>query len=60
MVETIEDGQRLHPQNAPSLAAFLLDLPESPMIERDESPLRSIDLCSNSQHRGMFGADDMA
>ena len=44
MVVSFEEGQRLYPKNAPSLAAYLLSLPESLSIERDESPLRGIDL----------------
>ena len=44
MVVSIEEGQRLYPLNAPSLAAHLLALPELIMIERDVTPLRDTDL----------------
>lgn len=44
MVVSIEEGQRLYPLNAPSLAAHLLALPEPIMVQRDTTPLRDIDL----------------
>jgi|CXWL01.1.fsa_nt_gi prevent-host-death family protein len=44
MVVSIEEGQRLYPLNAPSLAAHLLALPEQIMVKRDDTPLRDIDL----------------
>ncbi len=44
MVVSIEEGQRLYPLNAPSLAAHLLALPEPIMVGRDATPLRDIDL----------------
>lgn len=44
MVVSFEDGQRLYPQCPPSLAAFLLAIPESLDVGRDPSPLRDIDL----------------
>lgn len=44
MVVPIADGKRLYPLNAPSLATHLLSIPEPLGTERDDSPLRSVDL----------------
>lgn len=44
MVVPIEQGKRLYLLDAPSLAAHLLAMPESIFVERDPSPLRSVDL----------------
>ena len=44
MVVPIEEGKRLYPLDTPSLAAHLLAIPEQIFIERDNSPLRSVDL----------------
>jgi prevent-host-death family protein len=44
MVVPIEDGKRLYPLDAPSLAAHLLAMPEHILFDRDPSPLQSVDL----------------
>lgn len=44
MVVPIEDGKRLYPLDTPSLAAHLLAMPEQILIERDDTPLRRVDL----------------
>ena len=44
MIVPIEDGQRLYPQKRPSLAAYLLAMPEPLDTQRDTTPLRGIDL----------------
>jgi len=44
MVVPIELGRRLYPLDTPSLAAHLLAIPDLIPTERDNSPLRSVDL----------------
>ncbi len=44
MVVPFEAGQRLYPQDMPSLASHLLAIPEYITVERDATPLRTIDL----------------
>jgi prevent-host-death family protein len=44
MVVPIEDGRRLYPLDAPSLAAHLLAIPEQILTTRDTSALRSVEL----------------
>jgi prevent-host-death family protein len=44
MVVPISDGQRLYPLDTPNLATYLLSMPCAIDIQRDDSPLRSIDL----------------
>ncbi len=44
MIVPIEAGKRLYPQEAPSLSAYLMTMPEPLMTKRDATPLRGIDL----------------
>lgn len=44
MVVPIDQGARLFPLHAPSLAAHLLAMPEALCVERDPSPLRDVAL----------------
>lgn len=44
MVVPIEMGRKLYPLVAPNFATYLLTMPESMEFERDDSPLRGIDL----------------
>lgn len=44
MVVPIDAGRRLYPLDTPSLAAYLLAIPEPVDTERDATPLRGIDL----------------
>jgi len=44
MVVPVEAGQRLYPLDTPSLAAYLLTMPEPIEIVRDDTPLRDTDL----------------
>ncbi len=42
---SVEDAQRLYPDDRPSFADFLLSFPcPLPEIERDQTPLRGLDL----------------
>jgi prevent-host-death family protein len=44
VVVPVSDAQRLYPSKRPSLASLLLAIPESLEGERDQTPLRDIDL----------------
>jgi prevent-host-death family protein len=45
VVVSVEDARRLYPENKPSFADFLLSFPGPlPEFERDQTPLREIDL----------------
>lgn len=45
MVVPVEQGRRLYPEDAPSLANYLLAFPgPSLQIKRDTTPLREVDL----------------
>ena len=44
MVVPIEDARRLYPDDRPSLASLLMHMPCDLEIERDETPVRAIDL----------------
>jgi hypothetical protein len=44
MVVPVEAGQRLYPIDVPSLAEYLIGMPEALETERDTTPLRDIDL----------------
>lgn len=44
MVVPIEAGRRLYPVDVPSFADYLLSIPEALDAERDQSPLRDIEL----------------
>jgi prevent-host-death family protein len=44
MVVPVEAGQRLYPIDMPSLAAYLLSMPEPLTVERDTTPLRDVAL----------------
>lgn len=44
MIVPVADGARLYPQEMPNLANYLLALPEPFETERDNTPLRGIDL----------------
>ncbi len=44
MIVPVEAGQRLYPVVMQSLADYLLDVPEALDTERDQTPLRDIDL----------------
>jgi prevent-host-death family protein len=43
MIVPIADGARLYPLEMPSLADYLLALPEALVIQRDVTPLRGVD-----------------
>ena len=43
MIVPIADGARIYPLEMPSLADYLLALPESLVIQRDVTPLRGVD-----------------
>ena len=43
MIVPVADGERLYPLEMPNLANYLLALPESLEIKRDNTPLRGID-----------------
>ena len=44
VVVPVEDARRLYPENRPSLVELLLTIPGELEFERDQSPLREIDL----------------
>ncbi len=44
MVVPLADGQRLYPPDKPKLASYLLGVPESLEVERDDTPLRGAEL----------------
>ena len=44
MIVPVASGQRLYPLEKPSFAEFLMGLPESIETERDNTPLRDIEL----------------
>ena len=44
VVVPIEDAARIYPKKRPSFAELLLSIPEQLEIERDQTPLREIDL----------------
>ncbi len=44
MIVPVADGARLYPQEMPNLANYLLALPEPFETERDNTPLRGIDI----------------
>ncbi len=44
MVVPLEAGERLYPRSAPSLAAYLLAMPEALETARDTTPLRDVEL----------------
>lgn len=43
MIVPVADGARLYPLEVPSLANYLMALPEALEIERDTTPLQGID-----------------
>ena len=44
VVVPVEDARRLYPENKPSLVDLLLSFPGNVEFERDQIPLREIDL----------------
>jgi antitoxin Phd len=44
MIVPVAAGQRLYPLSTPSLADYLLGLPESLSADRDLTPLRGVEL----------------
>ncbi len=44
MIVPVEAGQRLYPIAVPSLAEYLLGMPQALETERDTTPLRDVDL----------------
>lgn len=44
VVVPVEDARRLYPEDRPSFADLLLAFPGGAAFERDETPLREIDL----------------
>jgi len=44
VVVPVEDARRLYPESRPSLVDLLLSFPGDVEFERDETPLREIDL----------------
>ncbi len=44
VVVPVEDARRLYPENRPSLVDLLLSFPGGIEVERDQTPLREIDL----------------
>ena len=44
MVVPMADARQLYPENRPTLADLLLSFPEGVELERDQVPLREIDL----------------
>jgi antitoxin Phd len=44
MIVPIEAGRRIYPDNRPSFAELLLSIPHDLNVERDQSPMRGIDL----------------
>jgi len=44
VVVPVEDARRLYPENRPSLIDLLLSFPGGIEVERDQTPLREIDL----------------
>jgi len=44
VVVPVEDARRLYPENRPSLVDLLLSFPGDIEFERDETPLREVDL----------------
>jgi antitoxin Phd len=44
MIVPVEAGQRLYPIAIPSLAEYLIGMPEALETERDTTPLRDVDL----------------
>ncbi len=44
MIVPFEDGRQIYPDDRPSFAELLLSVPHELEIERDQSPLREIDL----------------
>jgi antitoxin Phd len=44
MIVPIEDGRRLYPLETPSLASYLMTMPEALATKRDKRALRGVDL----------------
>jgi len=44
VVVPVADARRIYPDDRPSLAEFLLGMPEAIDTERDPSPMRDVDL----------------
>ncbi|KQT64133.1 MULTISPECIES: type II toxin-antitoxin system Phd/YefM family antitoxin [unclassified Aureimonas] len=44
MIVPVEEGRKLFPDKSPSFADLLLAIPSAIPIERDESPMRNVDL----------------
>lgn len=44
MIVPIEEGRRVFPDTKPSFADLLLSMPHELQIERDQTPMRQVDL----------------
>ncbi len=44
MIVPIEEGRRIFPDTTPSFADLLLSMPHELQIERDQAPMREVDL----------------
>lgn len=44
MIVPFEDGRRIFPDTKPSFADLLLSMPHELQIERDQTPMREVDL----------------
>ncbi|WP_284180349.1 type II toxin-antitoxin system prevent-host-death family antitoxin [Rhabdaerophilum sp. SD176] len=44
MIVPIEEGRRIFPDTKPSFADLLLSMPHELQIERDQTPMREVDL----------------
>jgi antitoxin Phd len=44
VIVPVSDARKLYPANRPSLASLLMAIPEPLEVERDQTPMRDIDL----------------